>query len=66
MFTYMLLHVRYVSEWLYFNANSAILQLYHGENKLIYNEMIRKSAMYQTNTLSWIFGIVLAHWNADI
>ena len=24
-----------VSEWLLFNANSAIFQLYHGENKLI-------------------------------
>jgi hypothetical protein len=32
-------------------ANSAIFQLYHGENKLIFNE---------TNTVSWIF-IVLAH-----
>jgi hypothetical protein len=25
-----------VSEWLLFNANSAIFQLYHGENKLIF------------------------------
>jgi hypothetical protein len=24
-----------VSEWLLFNANSAIFQLYHGENKLM-------------------------------
>jgi len=23
------------------NANSAIFQLYHGENKLIFNEMVR-------------------------
>jgi len=45
-----------------FNANSAIFQLYHGENKLIFNEMMMRSALYQTNTLSWIF-IVLAHWN---
>ena len=37
------------------------LQLYHGENKLIFNEMMIRSALYQTNTLSWIF-IVLAHW----
>jgi hypothetical protein len=29
-----------VSEWLLFNANSAIFQLYHGENKLIFNEMM--------------------------
>ena len=28
-----------------FNANSAIFQLYHGENKLIFNEMVR-SALY--------------------
>jgi len=38
-----------VSESLLFNANSAIFQLHHGENKLIINE-----------TLSWIF-IVQAH-----
>jgi hypothetical protein len=36
----------WVSEWLLFNANSAIIQLYHGENKLIYNEMIMKSSLY--------------------
>jgi hypothetical protein len=28
-----------VSEWQLFDANSAIVQLYHGENKLILNEM---------------------------
>jgi hypothetical protein len=27
-------------EWLLFNANSAIFQLYHGENMLIFNEMM--------------------------
>ena len=27
-----------MSEWLFFNANSAICQLYHGENKLTFNE----------------------------
>jgi hypothetical protein len=32
------------NEWLLFNANSAILQLYHGENKLIFNEI--RSALY--------------------
>jgi hypothetical protein len=31
--------INIVSEWLLFNANSAIFQLYHGENKLIFNEM---------------------------
>ena len=28
--------IKWVSEWLLFNANSAIFQLYHGENKLIF------------------------------
>ena len=35
-----------VTEWLLFNANSAIFQLYHGQNKLIFNEMMMKSALY--------------------
>jgi hypothetical protein len=30
----------WMSEWLLFSANSAIFQLYHGENKLIFNEMM--------------------------
>ena len=34
-----------VSEWLLFNANSAIFQLYYGENKLIFNEMVERSAL---------------------
>jgi len=29
-----------------FNANSAIRQLYHGENKLIFNEMLMRSALF--------------------
>jgi len=29
-----------------FNASSAIFQLYHGKNKLIFNEMMMRSAMY--------------------
>jgi hypothetical protein len=36
-------------------------ELFHGENKLIFNEMMR-FALFYTNMLSWIF-IVLAHWN---
>jgi len=51
-----------VSEWLLFNANSAIFQLYHGVNMLIFNEMMMRSALYYNNTLSWNF-IVLAHCN---
>jgi hypothetical protein len=35
-----------VSEWLLLNANSAIFQLYHGENKLIFNEMMMRSALF--------------------
>ena len=37
-FQYPLL-IDWVSEWLLLNANSAIFQLYHGENKLIINEV---------------------------
>jgi len=28
------------------NTNSAIFQLYHGENKLIYNEIMMRSAFF--------------------
>jgi len=30
---------------LLFNTNSAILQLFHGENKLIFNEMMMRSTL---------------------
>ena len=32
-------------EWLLFNANSAIFQLHNGEYKLIFNEMMMRSAL---------------------
>ena len=48
-----------VSEWLLFNAKSAIFQLYHGENNLIFNEIMMRSDLYKTNTISWI-SMVLA------
>ena len=51
-----------MSVWLLLNANSEIFQLFHGENKLIFKEMIMMSALCKTNTLSWT-SIVLAHWN---
>ena len=35
-----------VSWWLLFNANSANFQLCHGGNKLIFNEMMTRSALY--------------------
>ena len=35
------------SEWLLFSANSAVFQLYHGENKLILMMMMMmRSALY--------------------
>jgi hypothetical protein len=40
-----LIHVEQ-SKWLSFNTNSAIFQLYHNENKLIFNEMMMMSALY--------------------
>jgi hypothetical protein len=33
-----------MSEWLLFN--SEIVQLYHGKNKLIFNEMMMRPALY--------------------
>jgi hypothetical protein len=35
-----------VSEWLLFNANSAIFQLYHGENKLIFIEPMMRFILF--------------------
>ena len=35
------------------------------KNKLIFNEMMMRSTLYLTNTLSWIF-IVLADWNNSL
>ena len=34
------------SERLLFDANTAIFQLYHGENKLIFNAMMMRSAQH--------------------
>jgi hypothetical protein len=45
-------HVKHIyicellSEWLFYNANSTIVQLYHVENKLIVNEMMMRSVLY--------------------
>jgi hypothetical protein len=39
------------------NANSAIL---HGENKLIFNEMMMRFALHYTNTLSSVMVSVIA------
>jgi hypothetical protein len=37
---------KWVSEWLLLSVNSAIFQLYDGENKLIFNDMMIRSALY--------------------
>jgi len=51
------------SELLLFNTNSTIVQLYHGKNKLLLNEMMMMmSTLYKTDIVSWIF-VVLGHWN---
>jgi hypothetical protein len=39
-------NMKSVSEWLLFNANSTIFQLYHGKNKLIFNEMMTRPALF--------------------
>jgi hypothetical protein len=38
-----------------------IFQIYHCENKFIFNDIMMRFALYWTNRLSWIF-IVLADW----
>jgi hypothetical protein len=38
--------IQVVSEGLLFNANSAIVQLYHSESKLIFNEMMMRSTLF--------------------
>jgi hypothetical protein len=43
------------SGWLFFNVKCAICQLYHGENKLHFNETVMMmSALYKNNTLTCI------------
>jgi hypothetical protein len=49
----------WVSEWLLFSGNSAIFQVYHGENKLIFNEMMMRSAI--KITYQWCSGYRARH-----
>jgi hypothetical protein len=35
-----------IGEWLVLNANSALFQIYHGENKLIFEEKMIRSALF--------------------
>ena len=55
-----------MSEWVIIVlCQESIFQLYYGKNKWHFDEMMmmmKMSALYKTNTLSWII-IVLAHWN---
>jgi ABC-type proline/glycine betaine transport system substrate-binding protein len=55
--------LEWLSEWLLSNANWAIVQLYHGENKLIFNKMMMKSAAKQATlqrkSKDWLA------WNQD-
>ena len=44
-------NVVWVSEWVLFNSNSSIFQLYHGENKLIWNEMMMMMMMMMRSPL---------------
>jgi hypothetical protein len=58
-------HVAVVNEWLLFNINSAMLQLYNGENKLLFNEMMMRSALCYTNTATNSPRIDMSpHWDA--
>ena len=43
---YLDINIYIVSDWLLFNATSAIFQLYDGKNKLILYEMMMRSALY--------------------
>jgi hypothetical protein len=38
--------INWLGKWLLFNAKWAISQLYHGENKLHFNEMMMMSTLY--------------------
>ena len=56
-----------VSECLLFNANSAIFQLYHGGNKLIFNEKMMGSAfiLNQHDKLFFYSASALKQQSAD-
>jgi hypothetical protein len=44
-----------VNDWLLFNVKGANFQLYHGDNKLHFDEMM--FALYLVNIRSWIFKV---------
>jgi hypothetical protein len=41
-----------VSGWLLFNANAAIFHLYYAKNKLNFNKLMRRSALYTQKCIS--------------
>jgi hypothetical protein len=47
-YCWVVLHIMtyWVSEWLLFNTNSEIFQLYHDKNKLVVNEMMMRFTLY--------------------
>ena len=52
------------SDWVLFNTDLAIFQLYHEKNKLILKEMMIRFALYWTITLGrWILIVIVYHWN---
>ena len=42
------------NEWLLFNAKWVIIQLYHGERKAHFSEMMKMLDLYLASMLSWI------------
>ena len=51
------------SEWEIIECQmSNVSELYNSEEMLHRDEMMMKSALFKTNTMTWIL-IVLAHWN---
>ena len=48
-----------MNEWLLFSTNSAISQAILWPEQVNFNEMTKRSALYQTNTFSWIFIVLL-------
>ena len=53
-----------MSEWVIVAYRK--LQLYYDENKWIFNEMMKRSALHQTNTLSWICIVYLTETSPQI
>ena len=48
--------------WLLFSGKWTILQQYHWQNNVHFDEIMMPFTLYWTNMLRWRF-IVLAHWN---